>query len=307
MRVLVNGGTGFIGGEIAAALATRGHDVRVLSRHGRATPDADPRVRPVRGDVLEPKTLDAPLEGCDAVVHAVQFPNHPIENPRRGHTYERFDGQGTTNAVEAAIRAGVGRFVYLSGAGVRAGRTEPWYRAKWRAEEAVRASGAAWTIFRPSWVYGPRDRSLNKFVTFARRLPFVPVIGGGRERVRPLYVRDLAEAVARSIDHAGAPLRALDAGGPERLTMNEILRTTLRVLGVRRPLFHSPAWAMKAAASVLQFLPNPPLTPQAIDFIRQEEEVDPRPLEEAFGMRMRTLEQGLREYLSGTGGHDKTP
>lgn len=298
MRVLVNGGSGFIGGEIAAALVARGHEVRALSRRGRSARGSDPRVEAVRGDVLDPRSLDAPLAVCDAVVHAVQFPNHPIENPRRGYTYERFDGEGTVNAVSAAGRAGVRRFVYLSGAGVRAGRSEPWFGAKWRGEEALRASGIPATIFRPSWVYGPGDRSLNKFVAFARRLPFVPVIGDGRERVQPIHVRDLAEAVAMSVERPDLAGRVIDAGGPERLSMNEILRTMLRVLGLRRPLLHSPVWLAKAAASVLQRLPNPPLTPRAIDFIRQEESVDPRALAETFGLRPRTLEEGLRKYLT---------
>ncbi len=298
MRVLVNGGTGFIGRAAAAVLLERGHSVRILSRAGRAAGfPQSPRLESVRGDVLDPASLANPLAGCDAVVHAVQFPGHPIENPRKGYTYERFDGEGTANAIGAAKRAGVSRFVYLSGAGVRPDRREPWFRAKHRAEEALRASGMPWTIFRPSWVYGPGDRSLNRFVTFARRLPFVPVIGGGEERVQPIYIGDLADVVAAAAGRADAEGRIFEAGGPEILSMNEIIRTMLRVLGFRRPLVHHPVWMMKAVASVLRLLPNPPLSPAAIDFIRQENLVDARPMEETFAIRLKTLEEGLKAYL----------
>jgi NADH dehydrogenase len=288
----VNGGTGFIGRAAAAALAGAGHEVRALSR--RAAGATAPGIALIRGDVFDPASLAAPLEGCEAVVHCVQFPNHPVENPRRGFTYERYDAEGTENAAAAAVRAGARRFLYLSGAGVRAGRTEPWFRAKWRAEEAVRASGLEWTILRPSWVYGPGDRSLSRFVSFARRLPFMPMIGDGRGRVQPLHVDDLARVAAAALGHPRAPGRVFDAGGPETLTMREILGTILRVLGLGKPILPQPVWAVKGAARLLRLLPAPPLSPDAVDFILQENLVDTRDMTEILGVRARTLDEGLR-------------
>ena len=295
--VLVAGGTGFIGSHIVRRLRADGHHVIVMSRNpDRARGKLPQGVELRRGDTADASTLGPALEGAEVVVATVQFPNHPVENPRRGHTYVKVDGEGTVRLVEAARRTGVHRFVYLSGAGTREGQTKPWFIAKLMAEKAVRESGIPYTIFRPSWVYGPEDRSLNKFATFARVLPFVPVIGSGRTRVQPLYVDDLAEAVAASLASEKAVNQVYEIGGPEELTMDEIIRTMLRVMGRRRPLLHAPAGLVKLAAWPLQFLPAPPLSPAAVDFVLMEEPVDNTGVLRDLGLRLTPLAEGLR-YL----------
>ncbi len=298
MRVLVSGGTGFIGSHVADRLVASGaHQVTVMTRDPtRANPR--PGVEYVAGDVGDEDSLRAATRGAEAVLHCVQFPNHPIENPRRGWTYEKVDGDGTERMVRACIESGVARFVYVSGAGVRPGRIEPWFRAKERAERAVMASRMQYVIIRPSWVYGPEDRSLNKFVTFVKLLPVVPVIGSGDERVQPLHVDDLATVVAASVDTPAATNQVFEVGSREPVSMNEILRTLMRVLGKQRPLLPQPKWLVKIPASLLQYLPHPPLSPAAVDFITQEEPVDPAPAERAFGVTFRPLEEGLRTYLA---------
>ena len=162
------GGTGFIGSRVVDELRRRGeHRVRVMTRDP-ARARAKPGVEYVRGDVTDAASLEAATRGIDVVVHAVQFPNHPVENPRKGWTYEQVDGAGTERMAAAAAKNGVKRFVYLSGAGARPGRTEPWFRAKERAERAITSSGMEYVILRPSWIYGPDDRSMNKFVSFVK-------------------------------------------------------------------------------------------------------------------------------------------
>jgi uncharacterized protein YbjT (DUF2867 family) len=299
MRVLVTGGTGFIGGAIVQALRAEPgeHDVRALSRRASRSSAASGGATLVAGDVRDPASLRRAVEGVEAVIHCVQFPNHPVENPRRGYTYAAIDGQGTVNLAAACREAGVRRLLYVSGAGVRPGHTEPWFRAKETAERAVRDSGGEWVIFRPSWVYGPRDRSLNKFVQLVRWLPIVPVIGNGQTRVQPVFVDDVARVVARAVDEPRATGQVFELGGPERLTMDEILRTVQRVLGRHQPLVHAPVALVKLQASLLALLPNPPLSPAAIDFILMEETVDPHPAEALFGVSFRRLEAGLRTYL----------
>jgi NADH dehydrogenase len=308
MRVLVTGGTGFIGSAVVQALAARGgeREVRVLSRRASGPGPAGVAATLVAGDVRDPVSLRRAAEGVDTVIHAVQFPNHPVENPRRGYTYEAIDGQGTVNLATACREAGVRRLLYVSGAGIRPGRTEPWFRAKATAEQAVRGFGGEWVIFRPSWIYGPRDRSLNKFVQLVRLLPVVPVIGSGQTRVQPVFVDDVARVIALAVDEPRASGQVFELGGPERLTMDEILRTVQRILGRRQPLVHAPAALVKLQASLLALLPNPPLSPAAVDFILMEETVDPRPAETLFGVSFRSLEDGLRTYL-GTRGKVQHP
>jgi uncharacterized protein YbjT (DUF2867 family) len=296
MNILVAGGSGFIGSHIVREILQNypAEAVRIMSRRP-ASPKG--HLETCRGDVTDPTSLPACVRGIDVVVQCVQFPNHPVENASRGWTYERIDGEGTVNLIRAAKDASVRRFVYLSGAGTAPGKPQPWFRAKHRAEEAVRNSGMEYAIFRPSWIYGPGDRSLNRLVAFTRRLPFVPVIGDGKARVQPVSVFDLARIAARAAASAEPPNRVFDVGGPQELSMNEILRTVQRVIGKRRPLLHAPSGVMKVISRGLAILPNPPLSPSAIDFIQMEERVDPRPTEEYFGIRFEELESALRRYL----------
>ncbi len=297
MRLLVAGGTGFIGSRVVDELLARGgHELVVMTRDpSRARQRAG--ITYVAGDVSDAASLARATEGIDVVIHAVQFPNHPVENPRKGWTYEKVDGEGTERMVAAARASGVTRFVYLGGAGTRPGRTEPWFVAKLRAERAVRESGMEWVIIRPSWIYGPDDRSMNKFVQFVKLLPVVPVIGTGREKIQPVSVFDVAKVVAAAVDTPGATNRVFELGVREPLTMDEIIRTIMRVLGKRKPLVHQPVWLVKIPAALVQYLPNAPLSPGAVDFITMEASADPTDAERVFGVRLTPLEEGLRAYL----------
>ena len=297
MRIVVTGGTGFIGREVVRELLGSGEgEVAVTTRD----PSRDPfggRVSLVQAFAGDAVSLGKAFTRADVVVHAIQFPNHPVEDPSKGRTYLEVDGHGTKVAAAVARKLGVRRFVYLSGAGAGQGRPQPWFQAKDLAEAAIRETGMEHVFLRPSWIYGPGDRSMNRFVFFCRYLPVVPVIGDGRAAVRPISVKDVARCVAESVRREDAKDKVLELGGPERLTMDEILRTVQRILGKRRPLLHHPVPLMKLLAKPMALLPTPPLSPDAIDFITQEVEIDPRPAVDYFGFPFRKLEDGLREYL----------
>lgn len=296
--VAVAGGTGFVGGGIAAELRRRGHRVVVLSERGEEArgelPD-DVEIR--KADVREPDGLTEALRGVDALAIALAFRNLPMESPRRGQTFQRVDAEGTEHLVAAACAAGVARLVYISGAGAAPDADRHWFRAKWQAEEAVRGAGRPWTIIRPTWIYGPRDVALNRFVGFARRLPFVPLTNGGGQRLAPVFVDDVARLAADAFDLEAARDQVFEIGGPETLTMREIIARTLRVAGVRRPILPGPTPLIKAAAWPLSMLPEPPLTPAAVDFINQPATVDLGPLLERLPRRLTPLEEGLATYL----------
>jgi NADH dehydrogenase len=297
MHILVSGGTGFIGSHIIDKLMeSGGHRVYCLSRSAASKSRWGQDVEMRQGDISDAGSLEHATIGMDAVVHCVQFPNHPVENPARGWTYLEVDGHGSERMVVAAKKNGVLRFIYLSGAGASAEKPQPWFRAKAMAESAILTSGMEYVILRPSWIYGPEDRSLNKFMLFSRFLPFVPVIGNGRMQVQPISVFDVATVAARAVTSREAGNRIFELGGPQALTMDEIIRTALRVAGKKRFLFHQPAALMKFIARLLEYLPTPPLTPAAIDFILQEELVDSSQAEQVFGMRFVSLEEGLRKY-----------
>ena len=300
--VAVAGGTGFVGGAIARELASRGHRVIVLSHRPPAigsrgkAPSGTFEFR--QADVTQPDGLATALAGVDTLVISLAFRNSPIEAPRRGQTFELVDATGTQVLVAAAVSAGVRRLVYVSGAGAAADAPKHWFRAKWRAEEAVRGSGIVYTIFRPSWIYGPGDRSLNRFLGMSRWLPFVPQIGNGRQRLAPVYVGDMGALVADALVTPAAENVALEVGGPETLTMDEIIRTALRVLGRHRPILHAPVALMKVLTAPLTLLPSPPMTPAAIDFVVQSAQVDTGPLQERLPRPLLSLAEALATYLA---------
>lgn len=297
MRIVVTGGTGFIGREVVRQLLEQGRDQVIVTTRDPERDLWGGQVRLVQAFAGDAVSLGRAFMGADVVVHAIQFPNHPVEDPSRGWTYLEVDGRGTTVAAATAKKLGVRRFVYLSGAGAGQGRPQPWYRAKDQAEAAIRETGMEYAFLRPSWVYGPGDRSMSRFVFFCRHLPLVPVIGDGQAPCWPLQVADLARAALECVRREELVGRTLEVGGPQRLTMDEVVRTIARVLGKHRLILHHPVWLMKLAASAMQLLPNPILSPGAVDFVTQVVEMDPRPAADLLGIRFRTLEEGLRAYL----------
>ena len=292
--ILVAGGTGFLGRAIVAALRHDGHEVRVLSRGGGANPWSEDRgVEVVEGDVREAATLTDAVAGCDTVVVAVQFPGHPVEVPKKGLTYDEFDRLGTENLVAAAKKAGARRLVYLSGVNVGQGRHEEWFVAKDRAEAAVSGSGIAYTIIRPSWVYGPRDRTMNRFAMFARMLPFVPLPGPGTAKVQPVHVDDVGFVVARALATPAAENQVIEIGGPQLLSFRQIVRIMLEVMGVRRFLLPTPTPVVKLGAMLLYRLPGRLLSPRAVDFVNVDGPADNRALRELLGFQPRPLAEGI--------------
>ena len=298
LTVAVAGGTGFVGGGIAAELVRRGHRVIVLTHRPEHAGDNLPDGVEIRdADVTKPEGLTDALAGADALVIALAFPNLPMEDRSKGWTFEAIDAAGTERLAQAAKDADIQRLVYISGAGAAPDAERHWFRAKWRAEEAIRASGRAYTIVRPTWIFGPREVALNRFLGFARFLPFVPMTNFGEQRMAPVFVGDVAQLVADSLIDDAARDQVFEIGGPETMRMSDVIRRTLRVAGLRRPLIPAPPAFVKLAAAVMQFLPGRPLTPEAVDFINQPAETDTRPLLDRMPRRLTTLEEGLRTYL----------
>jgi NADH dehydrogenase len=249
------------------------------------------------GDVRDSESLRRVMAGIETVIGCQQFPNSPIEDPKKGQTFEEVDGRGTENLVAAAKVSGVKRYVYLSGAGASPDGPH-WFRAKWRAEEAVRGSGLTYTILRPAWVYGPEDHALNRFLAMSRFLPFVPLIGNvGKQRMQPVFIDDVSWAAAECVTNPAAADQTFELGGPEVISMAEVVKTALRVAGRRRLLLPAPKAVMKAAAFVFQYLPGRPLTPDAVEFICGEALGDPWEISAKLGLHPTPLREGLATYL----------
>jgi len=300
--VAVAGGSGFIGRAITRRLAAM-TDVRVraMSRspeRGRERLDL-PNLEWVRAEVTEPSTLPNALKGAQAVVSAVQFEGYPVENPKKGLTFERVDFGGTVALLDAAKQVGVKHFVYISGAAADENATHPGFRAKGRAERAIRESGLAYTIFRPSLVYGPEDKVMNGFAKLLRFSPVFGVPGTGRQKVQPVLVDDLAASVAMAITGKGRN-GTFEIGGPDLMTFDEMIRILMDVTGHRRLILHIPEGLMRAGASVLEKLPTPLLSRDAVTFVTADNATDIKPLVAEFGIQLTPMRQGLR-YLARSG------
>ena len=297
--ILVTGGTGLVGAAVVKELVSRGKPIAVMSRSVSSVAERFPGldIDALQGDVGDRASLAGAFANIETVVNCVQFPNSPIENKGKGWTFEQVDYQGTVSQVAAAKQAGVSRFVYVSGVGAAADAEKHWFVSKWKAEEAVRQSGIVHVILRPTWVYGPEDVALNRFVGFARRLPFVPTFGSGQQMMQPIFIDDVGRILADAVDKQEANNQTFEAGGPDRLSMDDVVRIALELAGKKRPILHQPAAIGKLMATFLQVLPGPPLTPDSIDFITNEAVADNEALERVFAPKLTPLREALATYL----------
>jgi len=302
MQILITGGCGFIGKAASRALRERGHDVRLLSSRWSGVQNGVPVVR---GDVRDPASLAAAMEGVEGVVLAHQFPNFPIENPKAHQTFREVDAEGTANVIAALKAHGQPRhLVYLSGAAVRdemAG-AHPGIDAKLDAERHVRESGIPWTILRASIVYGPGDHYLSRLADMIASGPVVPVFGDGRALSAPIHIEDLAQAIAAAMDDPRAHDALLDACGPNALSTNATLDLLMQVLGQYRPVLHLPVGVMNVVASALERLPEPPLSRGLIAFSRFDNTSQGLNADTALGLEFRSVDAGVRQVYGGTGG-----
>ncbi len=168
-------------------------------------------------------------------------------------------------------------------------KTEPWFKAKWYAEQAVHASGVGTTILRPSWIYGPKDKSLNRILAQARTLPFLPMIGNGKNRVQPLFVEDLAAIFPYLVGEASflpGRDRIFEIGGPEEMTMKTMLQRALNAAGLKRVILPIPNFLMR------------PILGKAVDFITMDVSINMEPFKKAYPQfKPKSLEATLKSYL----------
>jgi uncharacterized protein YbjT (DUF2867 family) len=295
MRVLVTGGTGFIGEECALALQKAGHTARILARSKRAETEITTRgMEFAHGDVTSPESLPAALTGIDAVVHCVGIIIEP-----RGITFESVVRDGTKNLVEACRKAGVKRIVYISALGTRPNAASRYHQTKWAAEELIRKSGIPYTILRPSIVYGPKDQFLNRFL----KMLFVVLPGGGKALFQPTYVKDLARIVCEAVDNPALQNQTLDTGGPDKMTYKEMMKTAVEAAGKRKPTISLPMAFLKLIAATHDpfqriYPPLALLTKDQYIMMQEDNAGDNSALNKALpGLKQHTFQEGLEEYI----------
>ncbi|MGH7934777.1 MAG: NAD(P)H-binding protein [Candidatus Binataceae bacterium] len=301
--VAVAGGSGFIGRAIVRRLARIPTlTVRLLTRNPEAARrriETVDRVEFIAADVTDPATLRTALAGANAVVNAVQFDGYPVENPQRGLTFERIDYGGTVAMLAAGKTSSIARFIYISGAAADERSPLPGFSAKGRAERAIRESGVAYTIFRPSLVYGAEDRVVNMLAGALRFLPLMPVPGTGRQMLQPVWVDDLAACVALAIGGRGRDA-TFDVGGAEAMTFDDLVRLLMEITKRRRPIVHIPEPMLRLAGRVAEMIPGALFSRDAAGFLTADNVCDIGPLVAEFGIAPVPARAGLA-YLARKG------
>lgn len=256
-RVVVLGGTGFVGRRFVPRLRQDGWQVTVLSRGGRrahdfpATDGVDVRTL----DVHDVRQLADAFGGADAVVNLVGILN---ERGFDGSGFRRAHVELTASVIEACGNAGVTRLLQMSA--LRAGEGESHYlRTRGEAEGRVKASPLRWSIVRPSVIFGPGD---GLFCRFASLLKFAPVLPIARAHARfaPVYVGDVAEAMTRILARDDAVARTFELSGPEVMTLAQIVEYTARHMGKRRAVIGLPDALGRLQARVGDFIPGKPIS-----------------------------------------------
>jgi NADH dehydrogenase len=187
----------------------------------------------------------------------------------------------------------------MSALGTRAGARSRYHQTKWAAEEAVRASPLPWTIFRPSIIYGRGDGFVTLLARMIQRLPVVPVIGAGRQRLQPVPVAHVAEGFVRALTLDATVKHTYDVGGPEPVTMVDLIDRVAAAMGRRRPLkVHAPLGLVRPITAVLHRFPDYPLTPDQLLMLEEESTCEPGPFYETFGLVPVSLGAGLAAMLA---------
>ena len=286
----VTGGTGFIGSHLVKALHEAGFSVRLLTHHH--LPMQVEGIEYVQGNLDDPVTLKRFSTGCNTIIHLVG-----IIRESKDQTWEHIHVQGTRNLVQTAQQTGVRQFIYNSAIGASKNAEVGYMRTKAHAEAIIQASGIPYTIFRPSFVAGPEDKSINFFADLIRILPIVPIIDAG-VKFQPVFIDDLVKCIRESICHPHMQNKIFDVGGPNQLTMHEIYETIARVLEKRRVWLTLHPRQMRLAAQIMQHLPGAPLTPSQLTMLEMDGRCNVEPIKEALGISFTPFESALRAYLS---------
>jgi NADH dehydrogenase len=269
MLVAVFGGSGFLGRHVVRALATRSYRVRVAVRRPELAGYLQPmgrvgQIHAVQANLRYPESVAAAVRDADVVINLVGILFE------RGA--QRFDAVMTAGAqtVARAAQAVAAPLVHVSAIGADEKSSSRYACAKAEGERLALAAHENTVIVRPSIVFGPEDDFFNRFAALARMSPALPLVGGGLTRMQPVFAGNVAEAIARAVDGDVRPGLVYELGGPEVRTFKELMQFVLDTAQRRSLLVPVPFALMKLQATVLQFLPKPPITPDQVELLKRD-------------------------------------
>ena len=298
--ITIIGGSGFLGRHIVRALAKRGYRIRAACRRpdlaGHLQPLGVPgQVMPVQANVRYPASLAAACDGAYAVINLTG-----VLYSAGAQSFDAVHAFGAEASAKAARAARARVFIQMSAIGADPGSSAAYARSKAEGEARARAAFPGAIILRPSIVFGPEDSFFNRFAGLARFAPALPLIGGGATKFAPVFVGDVAEAVARLVDRGEADGKTYELGGPEVLTFKQLMQFTLNTIERKRLLIPVPWNVARLQGLILGLLPKPLLTADQVELLKSDNVVS-----EAAQREKRTLDglgiaaQGIEGIVPG--------
>jgi NADH dehydrogenase len=274
--IVVFGGSGFLGRYVVRELAKRGKRVRVPMRRPHLGQDLRllggvGQIQLVQANLRFPESVDAALEGANGVVNLVG-----ILCEKNKQTFFNVQAEGAATVAAKADTREIDRFVHVSAIGAGPKSPSRYGRTKFDAEEAVRTSVPSAVIVRPSIIFGPEDDFFNRFADMARFMPALPLLGFGKTKFQPVYVGDVAEAIANALDDKAARGRIFELGGPRVYSFKELLKYILKTIDRQNLLIPLPLFIAQPMGSLLDALfklhpfADPPLTGDQVGMLRKD-------------------------------------
>lgn len=268
--VTIFGASGFLGRHLVRRLAKRGLRIVAAVRRPNLVPFLQPmgdvgQIQAIAADVTNPESVKHAVGGATDVVNLVG-----ILSEGWGRNFDTIHAEGAANVARAAKDAGVTTLVQVSALGADAKSSSRYARSKAEGERLVREHFPGATILRPSIMFGPEDSFFNRFANMARYAPGLPLVGGGATRYQPVFVGDVAEAIARLIETRALSGKTYELGGPNIYTFRELMELVLRITARKRFLVDLPFPIASAIGSVAQFLPGKVLTADQVELLKRD-------------------------------------
>jgi uncharacterized protein YbjT (DUF2867 family) len=267
--VTIYGGSGFVGRHLVRALAKRGWRIRVAVRRPDLAGHLQPlgvvgQIQPVQANLRFPESVARAAEGSTAIVNLVG-----ILFQSGAQRFDAVQAQGA-DAVAKAAKAEGARLVQMSAIGADKDSESDYGRTKALGEQAALSEKPDAVIVRPSIVFGPEDDFFNRFASLARMSPFLPLVGGGETKFQPVFVGDVAEAIAKAVDGQAKGGATYELGGPEVMSFRELMELTLEQIGRKRLLLPLPFGIARMQAFFFEMMPKPMLTRDQVTMLERD-------------------------------------
>ena len=299
-QICILGGTGFVGRNVAAQLLGRGQRVLILTRHRERHRDllVHPSLDLIETDIYDLEQLKQCFTNVRAVINLVGILN---QGRHEHQTFEQAHVKLTEKVADAVAQTGVSRFVHMSASNADTSGPSLYLKSKGTAEQFIHEHGHRYgyavTSFRPSVIFGPDDSFTNRFANLLRSIPLVFPLACPDSRLQPVYVNDVAHCFVEALGNEGTFGQRYDLCGPRVYTLQEIVSYIASTIGLKRQIIRLTDWQSRMQASVLQWFPGKPFTPDNFQSL-QVASICTESFPQVFSVEPRPMEELVPQYLN---------